>query len=123
MSRIRLTLLAVAAAAALSVAAPTQAATPVKLNATVGPGFTISLKTLAGKKVTTLKPGVYSFVVSDKSRFHNWHLKGGPTKLNRQLTTVAFVGTKTVTLTLRAGSYQFVCTPHASMMKGAFRVG
>ena len=45
------------------------AATP-KLQGTVGPGFTISLKR-RGVKVKTLKPGKYTFVVSDKAHTTN----------------------------------------------------
>ena len=38
---------------------------------TVGPGYTISLKK-AGKKVTTLKAGKYTFVITDKASIHNF---------------------------------------------------
>ena len=41
------------------------AATP-KLVGTVGPGYTITL-TKAGKKVTKLKAGKYTFVIADKA--------------------------------------------------------
>ena len=34
------------------------------------------------------------------------------------MTTVPFVGTKKVTVTLKKGTYTFVCDPHASSMKG-----
>ena len=118
MNRIRLTL-AVASALALVVAAPSGAAT-TKLVATVGPGFTITL-TKGGKKVTTLKPGTYAITVNDKSTFHNFHLKGPG--VNKS-TGVAFKGTlkKPWTVTLRKGTYRYVCDPHALQMKGGFRV-
>jgi plastocyanin len=32
------------------------------------------------------------------------------------------VGTKTWTVTLKAGKYTYVCDPHASFMKGSFTV-
>ena len=35
------------------------------------PGFTISLKTLAGRKVTRLRPGAYTLTVRDRSKNHN----------------------------------------------------
>ena len=95
------------------------AATP-KLIGTVGPGDTITLKTAAGKKVTTLRPGKYAIVFRDRSRDHNFHL-GGP-GLRRAFTSVGFVGTRTVTVRLRAGTYRFVCQPHAEDMRGSFRV-
>jgi plastocyanin len=120
MKRIRYAIAAGAAALALVVAAaPVNAAAPTKLTATVGPGFTISLKK-AGKKVTTLKPGAYSITVQDKSDFHNFHLTG-PGRLNRK-TTVAEVRTRTWNVTFRRGTYRYVCDPHASSMKGSFSV-
>ena len=107
--------------AALAVALPgaSHAATP-KLVASVGPGFTISLKTAAGHKVTVLKPGTYSISVRDKSPVHDFRLRGPG--INKVLSGVSAVGTKTVTVRLRAGRYQFTCQPHASAMHGAFSV-
>jgi len=116
MTRIRPLLLA--ALAALIVTVPAWAkATP--LAGTVGPGFTISLKK-AGTKVRTLKRGQYAITVNDRSDFHNFRLRGPG--VNRAITTVSFVGRKTVTLTLRPGRYTFVCDPHADSMHGSFRV-
>jgi plastocyanin len=116
MSRIYLGL--VAAAAALSVAvAPSFAATP-KLVGTVGPGFTITV-TKGGAKVRSVKAGKYTIVIRDKSNIHNFHLKGPG--LNK-LSSVSFVGNKTWTVTLKAGTYRYVCDPHASSMKGSFKV-
>ena len=119
MTRIRLAL-AAALALALVAAAPTGAAT-TKLVATVGPQFTITL-TKGGKKVTTLKPGTYAITVNDRSSFHNFHLKGPG--VNKS-TGVAFKGTpsKPWTVTLKKGTYTYVCDPHASQMKGSFKVG
>lgn len=100
-------------------AASSQAATP-KLVGTVGPGLTISLKTAAGAKVTTLKAGTYSITVRDRSKFHDFRLRGPG--VNKVISGVAAVGTKTVTVRLRAGKYQFTCQPHAAAMHGAFAV-
>jgi plastocyanin len=116
MSRFRLALVAALAALALLVASA-QAAAP-KLVATDGPGFTITL-TKAGKKVVTLKHGSYTIVVSDKSSIHNFHLKGPG--LDKK-TTVAKTGTTTWKVTLKKGTYKFVCDPHAGIMKGSFKV-
>jgi plastocyanin len=116
MTRIRLTLAASSAILALVAAAPATAAT--KLVATVGPGFTITLKK-AGKKVTTLPAGAYTITVQDKSNFHNFSLSGPGIKKS---TTVAFVGTKTWNVTLRKGRFAYVCMPHASSMRGSFTV-
>jgi plastocyanin len=90
-----------------------------KLTGTTGPGFTITLKK-AGTKVKTLRPGSYTITVADKSNIHNYRLKGPG--VNRQITSVSFTGTKTVTVTLRRGKYTYVCDPHASSMKGSFTV-
>jgi plastocyanin len=105
-----------AAVAALVVASPASAAT--RLVATVGPGATITL-TKGGKKVTTLRPGAYTITVRDRSRSHNFVLTGPGL---RRLTTVAFVGTRTWNVSLRRGKHTYVCTPHASFMRGTFTV-
>ena len=46
-----------------------------KLIGTVGPGYTITL-TKSGKKVTKLKAGKYTFVISDKASIHSYSLDG-----------------------------------------------
>ena len=108
-----------AAVAIVAVPGGSQAATP-KLVATVGPGFTISLKSAAGKKVTSLTAGTYTITVDDRSRIHDFRLRGPG--LNKVFSSVAAVGSKSVTVKLRAGKYQFTCQPHAAAMHGAFTV-
>ena len=113
-------MLAVAAAlAALALTASAGAAAPPKLVGTVGPGFTIALKRF-NKPLRLLKAGRYSIRVADRSNIHNFHLKGPG--VNREITTVGFVGTKTVIVSLKKGLYTFVCDPHLTSMKGSFRV-
>ena len=102
-------------AAAFSVAAT--AATPV-LVGTVGPGFTITL-TQNGKKVASLKAGKYIFKISDKSNIHDFHLTGPGVN---KTTSTPGTGSATWTLTLKKGTYKFVCDPHATTMKGSFKV-
>jgi len=58
--------------------------------------------------------------VTDKSPIHNFHLTGPG--VNKEITSVSFQGTKTVTVTLKKGTYKYVCDPHASAMKGSFKV-
>jgi plastocyanin len=111
--------LAAAAVASLALAAAAQASTPT-LTGKVGPGFTIDVER-GGKDVKTLKAGTYQLVVQDKASIHNFHLLGPG--LNKKVTSVAFVGTKTVTVTLKRGTYTYQCDPHAAVgMKGTFRV-
>lgn len=121
MSRFTLVSLSVAAVLVSAVfAGPAAGAPPKTVNGTVGPGFTISL-TLAGKKVTKLKAGVpYRFQIADRSSIHDFHLTGPG--ISRVLTGVSFTGTKSATVTLKPGNYSFVCDPHASSMKGSFKV-
>ena len=72
----------VAAVIALSALLVTLAATggaqtqgTTQLTGTVGPGFTITLKTRT-KAVKTLAPSKYTFVINDRSNIHNFHLTG-----------------------------------------------
>jgi hypothetical protein len=118
---------ALTAAAALAIAALVTAAVgfggstaATTVRASVGPGFTIKL-TKDGRLVKSLRAGTYRFVVSDRSPEHNFVIQRGRTV--RELTSVAFVGTKTVTLKLTRGAWSFFCAPHASAMNGRFRVG
>lgn len=92
---------------------------PPVLNATVGPGATISLRTSRGAAVKRLKAGRYRIVVRDRSRMHNFHLVGPG--VNKR-TTARFRGTVTWTVTFRKGRiYRFVCDPHVRRMRGSFR--
>jgi hypothetical protein len=115
-------LLAIAFTAALvAVGIATGATTAVpKLHGTIGPGYTISLKNAAGKRVKSLRHGKYTFIVRDKAGIHNFTLKG-PGVRNKTITGTGFVGTKTVTLRLRTGKYRFYCTVHP-FVSGTFKV-
>ena len=108
----RALIVVLAALAALATALPAIAATPT-YNGTVGPGFTITM----AKKPT--KAGKIKLTVSDKSDFHNFHLTGAGVNVK---TSVSATGTKSFTVTLKKGTYRFVCDPHASSMKGSFKV-
>jgi len=107
------TVAVVLVAAVAAIAALPVFAAPPKLQGTVGPGFTISMKT----KPT--KAGKYVLSVSDKSNIHNFHLTGPGVNV---LTSVGFVGTKSFTITLKKGTYKYVCDPHATIMKGSFTI-
>jgi plastocyanin len=112
--------IATVAALLAPAASATTAATTLK--GTVGPGFTISL-TSGGKKVKSLKAGTYKIVVADKASVHNFVLEresGGT--FEKDITTVQFVGTKTVTVKLAPGKWKYYCRPHESSMFGTFTV-
>ena len=65
------------------------------------------------------KAGKIKLVVADKSGHHNFHLTGPGVNVK---TSVGATGTKTFTVTLKKGTYKFVCDPHASFMKGSFKI-
>ena len=116
MLRVILALGGAALAFALVVNAAPAATKAPTLTGTVGPGYTIKL-TQNGKAVKTLKAGSYTLVVHDKANVHNFVVEGPG--VERDVTTVPFVGTKTVTVKLRkGGKYKFYCRPHESSMFG-----
>jgi hypothetical protein len=96
-----------------------RAADPV-LKATVGPGFTITLRTAAGTGVTRLQPGSYTIQVQDFSSEHNFHLKGPGVD---QKTSVDATGTATWSVTFTNGTYTYLCDAHPVSMKGSFVAG
>lgn len=112
--------LVLALAAAALVAPGAAAAANPTLHGLVGPGPSIGLADASGGRVTQLEPGTYDLVVDDRSEEHNFHLTGSGVDV---ATDVEFVGTRTFTVTLAAGTYRFNCDPHASTMRGSFRVG
>jgi len=89
--------------------------------ATVGvnDGTNITL-TKDGVAVTEIPAGTYEIRVRDRSRFHNFALRGPG--VNRA-TEVEFVGEVAWVVTLTEGIYTFVCDPHANTMRGSFGVG
>jgi len=109
---------AVTAAILVAGASARQSATPV-LTGTVGPGFTITLKQ-GTKAVKTLKAGTYKFVIHDKSSIHGYSLDG-PHGFAKDISAIPAIGTKTITLKLKAGGYKFYCPSHESTMFGHFK--
>ena len=104
-------LAALTAVVALILALPALAATPV-FKGNDGPGFTIKMVT----KPT--KAGPIKLVIADKSNVHNFHLTGPGVNVK---TSVSAIGTKTFTITLKKGTYKFICDPHP-FMKGSFTI-
>src|SRR5262245_34300867 len=83
------------------------------LSASVGPGFTISMDK------TSVPAGDYTLTIDDKSDAHNFHLTGDGVDVK---TTVSETGTKTFQITLKPGTYKFICDPHTSSMNGTLTV-
>lgn len=105
---------------ALPLSAPA-GTTATKLTGTTGPGFTITVKK-AGKKVTSLKAGSYTFTVADKSTAHDFWIVGPGIKA-KMITGLAFTGTRSATVSLKKGRYEYYCKPHRKMgMKGFITV-
>lgn len=113
----RISMFATLVTAVAVLAANAAAATP-KLTASVSDPLNISLKQ-GTKKVTSLKAGKYVIVVKDTAADHNFHLTGPGVN---KTTSVAGKATTTWTVTLKKGTYKFVCDPHKAFMKGSFTV-
>jgi len=108
-------LVSIAAAATIGVLAfgGASSAAVKRLTGTDGPGFTIVMS------AKTVKPGRYVITIHDRSAIHNFHLIGPG--VNRK-TSVAAVRTYVWAVTLKRGTYRFVCDPHATIMKGVLKV-
>lgn len=111
-----------AAGVALALSSVSGARTSVTvLRGTVGPGFTINL-TKQGRRVTRLAPGMYRIIVSDRSAIHNFKLEKSGGAFERRATTVGFTGSRTITVRLTRGRWEYYCEPHESSMEGHFTV-
>jgi plastocyanin len=111
--------LAFALAAAALLPAATAADNP-QLVGTVGPGFDISLVDGSATDVHHLDPGTYDLLVHDRSDIHNFHLTGPGADVS---TEIDFTGDWKATITLKDGTYTFLCDPHNTAMRGTFVVG
>jgi plastocyanin len=83
------------------------------LTGTVGPGFTITMN----KK--TVKAGTSVITIHDLASIHDFHLKGPGVD---KKTSVPGTGTTKWTVTLKKGTYHFVCDPHHTIMHGVLTV-
>ena len=114
-----LLLAAVIAVSGTVLVAQTSAMATPKLNGTVGPGFTITLKRADGTIVRRVQHGRHTFVIRDRSSIHNFHLFGP--SVDRR-TGVAFTGRRRWSVRLRTGTYRYRCDPHRTTMRGRFTV-
>jgi hypothetical protein len=107
---------------AAALASPSQtpaAARATVLRGTVGPGFTITLKTAQGQVVRKLRAGRYAIRIRDLSPIHDFHLLGPG--VNKK-TSVQSTGSVAWTVRLRRGRYRYRCDPHRTIMHGSFTV-
>ena len=80
--------------------------------------FEITLKDAAGANVTTLPAGDYTIKVMDYATIHNFVLSGDGVD---EETSVPEKEEATFSVSLKAGTYTFVCGPHPNM-KGEITV-
>src|SRR5260370_39073397 len=95
------------------------AAHATNLRGTVGPGFTITLKTASGSVVKKIKPGTYTIGIRDLSPIHNFHLLGPGVN---KLTYVVGTGSVTWTVRLEHGTHRHRCDPHPTITPGSLPV-
>ena len=82
--------------------------------------FTITLTTEDGSDVTSLPAGDYTLEIKDLATIHNFHLTGpGGVDVASE---VGETEDENYDVTLEAGTYDFVCDPHAGSMNGSFEV-
>jgi Tol biopolymer transport system component len=94
---------------------------PTPLYASVGPGFTITLRSKARRPVKTLVEGRYDVRISDRSRHHSFHVVGQNGKFQPR-STVHGVSRVVQRWDLKPGTYRFFCDAHPRKMHGRFRV-
>ena len=78
-----------------------------------GPGFTIAMNKKA------VSAGKYAITIHDRASIHDFHLTGPG--VNKK-TSVTGTGTTKWTVTLKKGTYHFVCDPHRTIMHGVLKV-
>jgi hypothetical protein len=110
--------LAILTLMALATASPALgSAKPTKLYGAVKPAA-ISLRSAKGKTISRLRPGIYLFIVRDRSSNQNFHLLG---KTVDRSTTRGFVGSAKWRVRLTAGRYTFE-SDRADTLQGEFTV-
>jgi hypothetical protein len=115
----RIALASIVGLIAVTATTPASAET-TQIVATVGPGSTISLKTMAGKTITTLRAGSYTIRVRDRSARRGFHLLGE--NGIRRSTGGSFVGRVNWTLKLTKGNYWYFSGAFSSKAGRKLRV-
>jgi plastocyanin len=97
-----------------------EASTGTKLVGSVASDdFTITLTTEDGADVSSLPAGGYTLQIVDKTDIHNFHLTGAGVDVSSEVSGQV---DEENDVTLEAGTYTFVCDPHATSMTGSFEV-
>jgi hypothetical protein len=91
-----------------------------RLNGRVGPGRTISLRAGGGAIVKSLPAATYEVVVRDSTKVDNFHLLGAG--VNKK-TGVRFRGSRTWTVTFRAGNTYTLRSDAHRKLRRTFTVG
>lgn len=118
--RYLLPLLPLAALIFISASWATASKTPYALKGEVyASGFKIEMQSRSGARLKQVKAGTYAIKIEDKATIHNFHLLGPG--VNRS-TSISGTGERVWTVTLKRGTYRYFCDPHASSMRGSFRV-
>jgi hypothetical protein len=82
-------------------------------------GFDIGLTDANGTPVTRVTPGTYTFLIRDRSRFHNFHFASNQDRTVDFRTELDFVGEQSFTVTLQNDTqYAYACEPHWQTMNG-----
>lgn len=115
----RIALASIVGLIAVTVTSAASAGT-TQIVASVGPGSTISLKTIAGKSITTLRAGSYTIRVRDWSARRGFHLLGD-NGISRS-TSGPFVGRVNWKLKLTKGDYWYFSGAFSSKVRGKLRV-
>jgi plastocyanin len=117
---LRCLLLSAIAIVALTLAGSASAAAKPALTGEVYPDSQFKIEMTNGnKKLTTIKAGTYKIKIEDKATIHDFHLKGPGVDMK---TSVSGMTDTTWTVTLKPGTYTYMCDPHASTMHGSFTV-
>ncbi len=82
------------------------------LNASVGPGFEILLKTGEGTVVSSVAAGTYGLHVNDSATNHNFHLEGAGVNMATGIETISEVDW---TVDFGDGYYTYHCDMHPSL--------
>jgi plastocyanin len=119
MRRIVLTLAVVGTFAAGANVNTATAKDSFDLKGQVYQNFKIEMKNSANSPLKTVKAGTHRIKIEDKTSIHSFHLTGPG--VNKS-TSVSGVGEAIWTVKLKPGKYTYFCDPHASSMRGSFRV-